>query len=72
MNENELLNAFGNAGLAPFDYSDLIDQDKIARNDFFYFKQGVEWERSRILDFLSKGNPDLDDIIVFVRGGING
>lgn len=67
MTEEQLLDVFGNQGLAPFNLADLIDRDKLARNDYFYFKQGVEVERERILKFLDGKSLTTEDIIDFIK-----
>jgi nucleoside phosphorylase len=40
--DEQLIELFSNQGLSKQNLGDLIDQDKLSANDFFYFKQGYE------------------------------
>lgn len=42
MTEQELINQFGKEERYKGNYSDFIDQDQLARNDFFHYKKGYE------------------------------
>ena len=49
MTKEELIDKFGSCpGMSKSFYAELIDQDKMAKNDFFYFEQGYNLAQEAI------------------------
>lgn len=76
MNEESLIDEFGKQPRIKMNYGELIDQDKLAGNDYYHFKLGyklgIKTEKERIIKAIRESEYKyLDDYLNMLFGKEN-